>query len=61
LNKKNYINNSLNNIYYLEIPRFNIYPFYVIQSILLTLNDKFSEDCIIEYKQKYKDQKNYIY
>ena len=54
---KEYLNNCFNNIYCLEIPGFNLYPFYVIQSILLTLNDKYSDDCIIEYKQKYKDQK----
>lgn len=55
---KGYINEHLNDKYYLGIPGFKIYPYYVIQDILLMLKDNFCNDCIIEYKENYNGIKN---
>ena len=51
---KGYINGQLDNKYCLGIPGFKIYPYYVIQDILIMLKDQFSNNCIIEYKNGYK-------
>lgn len=61
---KRILNDKLNNKYYLGIPGYKIYPFYVIQDILFLLNDYFTKNCIIEYDNEfaYKDNfKSYIY
>jgi len=61
---KRLLNEKLNNKYYLGIPGYKMYPFYVIQDILILLNDSFTNDCIIEYYNNYmlKDNiKSYIY
>jgi len=57
---KQLLNEKLNNKYLLGIPGYKMYPFYVIQDLLLLLDDEFTNDCIIEYyfKNKILDEKN---
>ena len=56
---KRLLNEKLNNKYYLGIPGYKMYPFYVIQDILILLDDEFTNNCIIEYKNN--NFKTYIY
>jgi len=56
---KRLLNKKLNNKYYLGIPGYKMYPFYVIQDILMLLDDEFTYNCIIEYKNN--NFKTYIY
>lgn len=58
---RNKINEILDNKYYLGIPGFKVYPYYIIQDLLIKLNDVFSRDCIIEYNKKYKLSNKEIY
>jgi len=53
---RNILNKYLNNKYSLCIPSFNLYPYYVIQDILLFLNNQFAFNCLIKYKYKYYDE-----
>jgi len=59
------LSKELNNKYDMGFPGYKIYPFYVIQDILLLLNDDFTKNCLIEYKDriilnnKDEDYKNY--
>ena len=55
---KRLINEKLNNKYYLGIPGYKLYPYYVIQDLLFLFNDDFTNDCIIEYNNNLK---SYIY
>ena len=56
---RNLLSKELNNKYDFGFPGYKIYPFYVIQDILILLNDEFTKNCLIEYtnNQKY----SYIY
>ena len=56
---KRLLNEKLNNKYYLGIPGYKLYPFYVIQDILILLNDDFTNNCIIEYNNN--NLNTYIY
>ena len=53
---RNILNKHLNNKYSFCIPSFNLYPYYVIQDILLFLNNQFTFNCLARYKYFYNDE-----